>query len=35
MERIVVEHLKHGRVLEEHVFHRLELSAPPPMDPPE
>ena len=27
MERIVVEHLKHGRVLEEHVFHRL---SPPP-----
>ena len=23
LERIVVEHLKHGRVVEEHVFHRL------------
>jgi (2Fe-2S) ferredoxin len=23
MERIVVEHLKDGRVVEEHVFHRL------------
>jgi (2Fe-2S) ferredoxin len=27
LERIVVEHLKHGRVVEEAVFHRL---APPP-----
>jgi len=23
LERIVVEHLKHGQVVEEHVFHRL------------
>ena len=23
LERIVVEHLKHGRVVDEHVFHRL------------
>jgi (2Fe-2S) ferredoxin len=29
LERIVVEHLKHGRVVEEAVFHRL-AAAPPP-----
>lgn len=28
MERIVVEHLKEGRVVEEHVFHRLGAPAP-------
>ena len=29
LERIVVEHLKRGRVVEEAVFHRLERAAPP------
>ena len=29
LERIVVEHLKHGRIVEEAVFHRLSPSASP------
>lgn len=29
MERIVVEHLKDGRVLDDHVFHRLGTTIPP------
>jgi (2Fe-2S) ferredoxin len=28
LERIVVEHLKHGRVIEEAVFHRLGVGTP-------
>lgn len=29
LERIVLEHLKHGRVIEESVFHRLAPASPP------